>query len=187
MRRSRTRQHSVRVRGAYFSWLVKYIEQGDKYGTSDEVKSLLWILYDTEFYELIKNDQNRSDDGIQLRRIFREETGINQTHDMEKCSLLEMLIALSDRLDFILSEGRSRKRREWFWMLIDNLDLEPFSLDSPYIKEIASTNELKIKTFLERKYKCNGRGGLFPLKRPTQDQTKIEIWYQMMAYIDEIS
>jgi hypothetical protein len=36
---------------------------------------------------------------------------------------------------------------------------------------------------IERTYKPNGEGGFFPLPQTDEDQTKVEIWYQMSAYI----
>jgi hypothetical protein len=37
-----------------------------------------------------------------------------------------------------------------------------------------------------RTYDPDGVGGFFPLAWPKEDQTKIEIWYQMNAYAKEI-
>jgi hypothetical protein len=31
----------------------------------------------------------------------------------------------------------------------------------------------------------NGTGGLFPLKMPKVNQRRVEIWYQMSAFIEE--
>jgi hypothetical protein len=36
-----------------------------------------------------------------------------------------------------------------------------------------------------RLYTTSGYGGLFPLEEPKEDQRKVEIWYQMMAYLGE--
>jgi hypothetical protein len=30
-----------------------------------------------------------------------------------------------------------------------------------------------------------GNGGLFPLNEPNEDQRDVEVWYQMMAYLQE--
>jgi hypothetical protein len=38
---------------------------------------------------------------------------------------------------------------------------------------------------IERTYQRNGVGGLFPLKRDKKDQRKVELWYQMNAYLIE--
>lgn len=42
-----------------------------------------------------------------------------------------------------------------------------------------------IETLMFRTYGPDGKGGFFPLSHPKEDQTKIEIWYQMSAYINE--
>jgi len=38
-----------------------------------------------------------------------------------------------------------------------------------------------------RDYHADGRGGFFPLTNPDTDQTKVEIWYQMNAYVTEMT
>jgi hypothetical protein len=47
----------------------------------------------------------------------------------------------------------------------------------------------KIKNILDtlvwRTYQPDGRGGFFPLNHPEEDQTKVEIWYQMNKYVIE--
>ena len=42
-----------------------------------------------------------------------------------------------------------------------------------------------IDTFLDRDYEANGDGGLFPLLAPQEDQTEVELWYQLSAYYME--
>jgi hypothetical protein len=41
-------------------------------------------------------------------------------------------------------------------------------------------------TVIYRKYDPDGSGGFFPLTRSDDDQTRIELWYQMNAYIEEL-
>ena len=74
---------------------------------------------------------------------------------------------------------------KWFWEMIDNLKLEQCSDEDPYIKEKTSNNNKLISIFLDRRYNRFGNGGIFPLKHYTSDQREVEIWYQMMAYLDE--
>jgi hypothetical protein len=38
-----------------------------------------------------------------------------------------------------------------------------------------------------RNYHADGRGGFFPLQNPDVDQTKVEIWYQLNAYVSEMT
>ena len=38
---------------------------------------------------------------------------------------------------------------------------------------------------IDRDYDASGFGGIFPLRRPAEDQRKVELWYQAAAYILE--
>jgi hypothetical protein len=42
-----------------------------------------------------------------------------------------------------------------------------------------------LDTVIWRTYEINGWGGFFPLTLSDEDQTKVEIWYQMAAYVEE--
>jgi hypothetical protein len=94
------------------------------------------------------------------------------------CSVLEMLIALATRFAYLTFDpinGSEPKKVESFWELINNLKLSSF-----HTKNVGIIND-----FLERQYSSDGYGGLFPLEFPKEDQRHVEIWYQMMAYINE--
>jgi hypothetical protein len=41
-------------------------------------------------------------------------------------------------------------------------------------------------TVINRTYLPDGTGGFFPLIRPDGDQTQIELWYQLNAYVEEL-
>ncbi len=43
-----------------------------------------------------------------------------------------------------------------------------------------------IDIFLNRKYRANGQGGLFIIDNPPKDLRKVEIWYQMHWYLNDI-
>lgn len=158
-------------------------------------KTLLRYLYDTEFYSLIPNDGNRIGDGEHLRNIFIEERGPTGLPFLPKkerftrdgCCLLEVLIGLSYRLESELTGGRyGRPAGEWFWVLIENLGLEwmddvEFSIEF----DTFSMVERRVRTFLDRQYSTDGSGGLFPLKNPQKDQRRVELWYQMGAWVIE--
>jgi hypothetical protein len=38
-----------------------------------------------------------------------------------------------------------------------------------------------------RNYAPNGEGGFFPLENPREDQTQVELWYQMNSYVNEMN
>jgi hypothetical protein len=149
---------------------------------------LLDILHEIKFFSLVPNDHNRGEDGKQLRQIFTDSVGGNPSfyRDLGDCTVLEMLLGLSERLVFETIDSEWEKTRsEWFFILLENLCVEQY--DNNYLRpdRLVLKVEERIHTFLDRRYDDHGVGGLFPLKNPRQDQRKVEIWYQMSAYIME--
>ena len=161
----------------YFNFLCSMINADRE----QDYEALLEELFMIIFYPLIPNDDNRAHDGKQLRNIYMNQAGQPALFFSlldDECSVLEMLIGLSLRLEFETAQSKWEKTSsEWFWILIDNLGLT--ALNS--LTDIRD----RVMVFLKREYKSNGDGGLFPLKYPKNDQRTVEIWYQMSAYILE--
>lgn len=67
---------------------------------------------------------------------------------------------------------------------MDNLGISRYSDDQ---KIPAEKIEKILDTVINRKYKRNGLGGFFPLKHADRDQRKVELWYQLNAYVLEIA
>lgn len=126
------------------------------------------------------NDDNRMEDGKELRQEFLYEFKVDDTWMNEPCSVLEMLIALARRLAFEVNGDTD----EWFWHLMYNLGLEQYT-DDVFNHVVAEDVDDILDTFLDRKYGHNGEGGLFPLEETRADQTEVEIWYQMSTYLLE--
>lgn len=166
---------------AYLRWLYQQVARVSLRNPSRTYWSLLKQLYTTEFVWLVPNDDNRVEDGRDLRVEFLEQTDFPQVSDEwlgMGCSMLEMLIALSRRLSFE-SEGEPRA---WFWHMLRNIGLDTLTDDSPDFHE---TVDDVLMTVIWRTYQKDGRGGLFPLGNATEDQTKIELWYQISAYLTQ--
>lgn len=157
--------------------------------------SLLSQLHGTEFYSLVPNDDNRGVDGEQLRSKFLDEMDLQRSSSLPDgpCSVLEMIIGMAYRLEFELFGGEyERSVADWFWVLIDNLGLRTFD-DILYERDRGSEGKIDriIRILLDREYGTDGFGGLFPLKRTQQnlaksgtaDQRRVELWYQMNAWI----
>lgn len=166
----------------YFTWLYSQVGDPEIKNPSRTYWKILKALFTKEFVWIIPNDDNRIADGTDLRYEFVEQT---QLKDVDiswvhlGCSMLELLVGLSRRLAFE-AEGEPR---DWFWHLMDNLDLRVYN-DGRRVFPEHKIDE-KLDLVIWRGYHSNGHGGLFPLDNPEKDQRKVELWYQLSAYILE--
>lgn len=166
---------------AYFRWLCSQIVDLRRRPKNQSYWSLLRMLHTKEFIWLIPNDDNRVEDGRDLRDGFILDTdAIVDDHWRRgmSCSFLEMLIALSHRLAF----ETDRSHREWFWRLLDNLDLTQYSDN---VKGYDDVIDKTLDRVIWRTYDYDGEGGLFPLAHSERDQREVELWYQLNAYLLE--
>lgn len=177
---------SKSLRNEYLDWLEKKIERR---GHDRECSEFLSDLHDVRFVSILPMDDNRALDGLALREEYIEEAGMDEhraASDEGECSVLEMLIALASRMDFALYEPDIGTRfTSWFWVFIRNLRLATYDCDDRDKERKHHFNKLLINKFLRRRYLPNGLGGIFPLIHPKENQTEVEVWYQMMAYLDE--
>jgi len=171
----------------YFRWLCELVGLEDPVETTS-YKALMKQLYSTEFYWTVPNDDNRSSDGIDLRGKFADDNWYESYEDIDgPCKVLEMLIALAIRWDgdIMYDPDKGDRSVGWFWVLIKNLRLDK-CVDEDFGDCWSNGDVDHILTrFMDRDYKRNGIGGLFPLRNFRVDQRKVEIWYQMSAYILE--
>lgn len=174
------------LEGQYLDWLCERVESHKAHVRCE--RELLEVLYGKDFHPLIPNDDNREADGIALRECFGLETDRVGIEDRMgwPCTLLEMLIALAERMDYILNDlSRSNRTAKWFWLIVGNLKLEEYCPEDQNADDIMRRNNRKLRKFLNRKYDYDGNGGLFPLDNPDKDQRNVELWYQMQEYVME--
>jgi hypothetical protein len=170
--------------GAYFSWLISQIEVR----SPKSYTHLFAKLHETEFVWIIPNDDNRIYDGLDLRTEFVDGTHGWKLEDVMRldimtekgASVLEVLIALSRRVAFTC-DGEAPW---WAWELLGNLGL--FRFPNPLSKKKAERVDEILEALIWRTYRRDGKGGFFPLTEPLEDQTKVEIWYQLNQYAMEI-
>lgn len=159
----------------YFDWLWAMVKDHPL-----NYLELMRILHSHEFVPLHQGDENRCADALELRDRFLEETGYEVDPDWlnEGCSILEILIRFSETASFQID----MTPKEWFWQFIINLKLEEYRRvgmrDHETIRDI-------LDRFVMRRYATNGDGGLFPLRRPKNDQRGVELWYQFCEYVDD--
>lgn len=160
----------------YFVWLCARIRKAPPPLYDD----LLKLLFEYDFVWLTPGDDNREADGLAERRKFELSTGwtLDPSWRTKPCSMLEMMVALSERANFLTDMPMA----DWFWIILDNLELSELRQmqdgDVRYVEEVLYNLNYRL-------YRENGLGGMFPLTWPRQDQAGIEIWYQLAAYIDE--
>jgi hypothetical protein len=158
----------------YYQWLVSQIETPRERTYYD----LFSRMHDLEFVWFVPNDDNRLQDGLDLREEFLD--GKRANLHLEGATILEILVSLSRRVAFTCGGDEQR----WAWRLIKNLRLNKMA--DPLTPEKAQRIDDILYTLVWRTYERNGQGGFFPLRRPKEDQTKVEIWYQMNAYALEL-
>lgn len=163
----------------YLRWLVPQIRDEDRTPTYWD---LFGLMFEKEFEWKVHNDENRLQDGLDLRAEFCHDNRLRRgsLNFLGQVRFLEVLIGLSRRLSF-LAGGNAQG---WAWQLVLNLEL--VRMTDPLTRgKTRKMNDI-LDTVIWRTYNPDGVGGFFPLAWPDDDQTQKELWYQMAAYIDEM-
>lgn len=166
------------LENVYFNWLCAKVVDDREQNINLTYWKLLKKLHTTEFVWMLSGDDNRAEDGKELRTEFLllyEIPDDPEWRELIGCSILEMLIAFSRRAGFM--SGSSDK--DWFWKFIENLGLT--ECDDGHINEKLVDDILEV--FVWRTYEYDGAGGLFPLRKPEADQRDVEVWYQFCDYL----
>ena len=174
-----------RINDEYFEWLCELIDS-KRFSRHTSYRKLLMHLHNIEFTWFIPRDDNRADDGIQLRRRFalvREDRSL-QRYLQGPCSVLEMMVALAIRCEETIMDDTLMGDRtgQWFWGMINNLGLGAMT-DSKFKIEFVDD---VIARLLNREYEPNGKGGLFTVRNHDSDMRTVEIWCQLNWYLGSI-
>lgn len=166
----------------YFEWLCSLVDFRGLPGSPYYIP--LRVMYETEFKVLIPNDINRADDGVAFRKEFCTEKGYQTdifNNEKEPCTVLEMLIGLSDRMAWeMLDSNVDSYIGRWFREILDNLGIRKNTTSYQATEIIRIANN--------REYDEDGIGGYFPIKMKNKqvknlDEKRLEIWYQMQRYL----
>lgn len=146
--------------------------------------SLFEILHNIEFIAALERDENRIDDGLELRDQFVDQNRINGSYLYDllggTASVFEVLVALSLRLthEYVGTPGDEHPD-ELFMDFIQNLRLE-------YWMKFYDVEKI-INIWMDRNFSRSGYGSPFPLNNgcDIRDQRYIEIWDQAIDYINK--
>lgn len=165
----------------YFNWLCNKIISNENPTPSLTYWRLLRTLHNTEFVWTLSGDDNRAEEGLELRLEFLVQADISDRPEWRRnpgCSVLEMFVAFSRRTAYVTDPSA----KEWFWLFIENLGLIKYN-DAVFKDEHVLIVADKLDRFIWRTYGSNGY--LFPLKKPKDDQRTVELWYQFSYYETE--
>ena len=180
---------SARTNEAYFSWLY-HKANGDRYNGPITFEKLLRRLHDIEFISLLARDENRAEDGMDLRWRYVCERVVPDRQEFillsldGPCSVLEMIMALAIRCEENIMDDPTKGDRtgQWFWGMLANMGLSGMTddrYDEMYIDMI-------VDRFLMRQYSKDGKGGLFTVRDCDVDLRDVEIWHQLCYFLDTI-
>jgi hypothetical protein len=165
----------------YLTWLYGQVASVEETDLSQTYWRLAKLCYKKEFVWHIPHDDNRGEDGKDLRYEFygdKQLEGVDHGWMHMGCSMLELFIGVARRFAF----EANKKPGECFWEMMANCRLDQFADNESYPDEMV--DEL-LEKLIWRTYRADGFGGLFPLEHPEKDQRRVDIWYQMQAYLLE--
>lgn len=171
----------------YLEWLYGQVAPVKARTRTRTYWSLFNHLYGTIFVAIVPHDENRIADGKDLRYEFlaeREDLQGDLEWMRSPCTMLELFIILARLLAFEMDDAPM----VWFWHLMDTLGMKQFN-DREYNEHpdhVEETVTHILDRVIWRNYRPDGRGGCFPLRDPDRDQRKVELWYQLNAYLLEL-
>lgn len=175
------------TRDPYFDWLCMSIDVGKHPSGRRNYMELCTMLHSIEFQAKLPLDVNRAMDGMQLRVTFMQQHGeYGSATNRGGCTMLELLVALSKQMSFMMYGNEAHHRTPYYFsVLMKNLGLWKLTDENWYSLNGEFFVDDAVYRVINRLYDADGKGGLFPLKHPKEDQRCVEIWYQMHAWLGE--
>lgn len=159
-------------RGSYFYFLLDKVDCD-----TVNLKRCCEVLHDFEFVPVIRQDEKRMLDAIELRKEFASRGMCVDILDNENVSALEVLVMLAIRADSEWVGNGGDDPSRIFKEMIMNLFKKHFS--GGY------TMEECVSEWLERDFDFDGYGSPFPLFKAYEDQRTSTLWLQMVHYVNE--
>lgn len=158
----------------YWQWLTSdFVSKG-----ADSYWLLLRALHQHPWYTMEPKDFYMEEEALSIRAMYNKKMIISNDHP----SCLEFLYWYGMKMEAMISEA---SYREWFWIFIENLDLDRFT-DENFFKYggYGAVNKI-LARWLTRSY-SNSKGNIFELSRTSKMQAnKLPLMDQAYAYIRE--
>lgn len=184
------------MRHEYFEWLVSKVTS-PAVPADAQARIVLQVLRDIRIQDLpMADDAPRLEDGKQLRINFIDDTGMSvQSYDdiadpeFGFCTVLELLIALSIRMDDIMRDplDPSSSVPSCFWGMVSTMVGQPFYPCSYWTfsantspAEVVAESSMK---FLGRQYGPTGHNGNIFTDMSGIDLRAIDIWAQACRFM----
>lgn len=150
-----------------------------------KLSNVFAILHDIPFTYVLDRDNNREEDGCDLRNEYNIPDGfsveVEEAFFTHWCSVLEMMIGLAIRVDDeFIGDPAEGHPEDFFMEMLENLGLTKFG------KRYCEEDVVNIvQKWLDRRFDKDGRGSPFPVRYDYRDQRELEIWDQTISYINE--
>lgn len=167
----------------YKEWLenIVYPDWSDRM----QHQRLLSDLFETTYYPRMRSDVNRQKDGLELRYrySYEKEIRVDEVRGVlpERCSLLEMLVAMAIRCEEEITGDLSKGDRTSYWLRcwIHNLGID--MSDAEYNER---TYKSRVTTFLLRRYAYDGEGSIFYIPNPPEDMRYVDTWLALSYWLE---
>lgn len=173
----------IKIKDFWSDYLEYLIITCNLYGYRNSYYNLFWTLHNIQFTYRIERDENRVEDGHDLREGYSIPNRFSiKDHEYfyaHWVSVLEVLIALAIRVDNEIIGDPANPHPEIFFMeMIENLELRRHKTDQNTIRQV-------VEDWLERRFDRCGFGSPFPVTDDDRDQRGLEMWDQMVSYLNE--
>jgi hypothetical protein len=168
----------------YFRWLYDQVVQTYDVEGLSSYGLVCDRMHNTIFQALVEHDSNRIAEGAELRNEFLKFSGGEILDKVDvlypDATVFEVLVGLAKHANTMVEMDLYK----WFDLFLRNLKLDVYS-DWYCMNHRTWKIDKIIDVFNNRRYDEKGKGGLFPLKIPGEDQRRVELWYQMAAFTTE--
>ena len=174
---------------SYTGWLMDQC-QLESYGAEGYV-DMCTVLQRMYFVSLIEFDENRVEEGKELREEWAETQG-GDIHDLGMipytCTALEMILVMARRMCFEMSDSQYEAGvGKWVMELLENAGLATYRNDIYETDPDYCCRKIKaiMNDIIYRRYLPDGQGSFFPMNESHGDARQMELLVQMNNYLAE--